>query len=253
MPFVIKSMKLNKAELLSVVDKGASGDDENRPSIVLFKRKKDTMPKQEELPLAKMEGLSSIVAAIDELGLSDEQKAGVLKLLESVKAPAAAEPAPEAPAAPPEEMSEEAAEKMAGEEDEEMNKRHKEEVATLQKRVRELEDAAQMVKLEKRAGELKFLPLEKSKVISLLKRVGDDADVQEMLTKLAKASEESPILRAAGVVSRDSDGGEAVKTLEKRVKSMLDADPTMKREDAKSAVLANDNKLYKEYLAEMRG
>jgi hypothetical protein len=39
MAFVVRNLRLDKAELLSIVDKGASGDDDHRPRIVLMKRR----------------------------------------------------------------------------------------------------------------------------------------------------------------------------------------------------------------------
>lgn len=50
MPFVLRNLKLNESELLSVVDKGASGNDRHRPKIALVKRKK---PKERRMPLSK--------------------------------------------------------------------------------------------------------------------------------------------------------------------------------------------------------
>lgn len=52
MPNVLRNLRLDTAELLSVVDKGASGDSEHRPAIVLIKRKK-----KETGAMSKLKGL----------------------------------------------------------------------------------------------------------------------------------------------------------------------------------------------------
>jgi hypothetical protein len=257
MPFVIKRIKLNRAALLSVVDKGASGDEDNRPSIVLFKRKKEAaMPEEKAEPVEKAEGLAAKIGAIDEMGFNDEQKAFVLGLMEqTMKAPAdEAAPATE----PAEKQEEEPAEEEPKPEDEEMQKRHKAETIELQKRIDKLEaesgklkDEAETVRLNKRADELKFLPMKQEETVALLKRIGDDKAAHAMLDKLAKASEESPLLQAAGAVVQDSEGT-VMATVNKRVKAVQDAKGNISAEKAKSEVFRADPKLYNEYLAEQR-
>ena len=261
MPLLITEMTLDTAKLLSLVDAGASGDEDTRPEIVLFKRRTKAMDKEQILKLMKSigvdlekMGVSEVVTALDELGLKPEQRDGVLKLMEAMmgggeEKPAAPEKA-EDEAPPPAPPAEGEAEKM---EDEEMKKRadaiaklekrHAEEKAELAKRVKDLEDQAQLVKLEKRAGELEFLPIEKGALISLLKRIGDDEAGQEMLTKLAKMAEASPLLKVAGV---EGEGEQSAKLdLEKRIKKLMDADPSINEAAAKAAVFKNNPSLYK--------
>jgi hypothetical protein len=261
MPLLITDMQLDFAEVVSLVDKGASGDEETRPSIVLFKRR--TKP----MKIEKGMGVSQVVSALDELGLKPEQRDGVLKMMEAMMAPdAPAEEAPvaeekadeekpegEAPAAPP---VEEEAEKMDDEEKDmqkradgiaKLEKKHAEEKAELAKRVKDLEDAAEMVKLEKRAAELEFLPCSGDETIDLLKKLGVDS---EFLTKVNKAMEASPILRVAGVEGEGDATASA--TLEKRIKTMQDAEPKLTKGKAKAAIFKADPELFRAVKAEQQ-
>jgi hypothetical protein len=265
MPIRIKKMRLDKMEFLSLVDKGASGDPDNRPAIVLFKRKAKATKMIEALTkifkgnkkLEKAMGLQQVVGAIDELGLNDEQKAGVLKLLEAFASPAkepdkaepapvpkADEPNPDDPPIPPN-----------PEEDEEMRKRAAEkkeleiELKKRDDRIAKLEDEALTLKLQKRADELGFLPgYSRDETIELLKKAQGDPKFDAMLTKLVDASKDSPLFRAAGaVVHEDENSPEMV--VRKRVKAIQDKEPEVNPAVARERVLKADNELYKAILA----
>jgi hypothetical protein len=67
MPSVLRKLVLDKAELFSIVDKGASGDDDHRPRIVLIKRRKDT-----PMPLDAEKLTQSITEAVAKLLKEDE-------------------------------------------------------------------------------------------------------------------------------------------------------------------------------------
>ena len=54
MPLLITEMELDTAKLLSLVDAGASGDDDTRPAIVLFKRKGSPMTSEQNVAVAKI-------------------------------------------------------------------------------------------------------------------------------------------------------------------------------------------------------
>jgi len=266
---LITEMELDTAKLLSLVDAGASGDDDTRPSIVLFKRRKEAMQMNDEqrievakilkdVALEKM-GVADVVIALDELGLKPEQRNEVLKLMEAVAGKTEEAPAetPEAPAekADPEgdDKPEPPAEEVEKEEDEEMEKRakeHKAELAKRDERIQKLEDNALTVRMEKRADELAFIPgFDRDELIDLCKRADGDEKLTAALTKLAKASADSPILKAAGVVSTDDDTS-AHATLEKRVTKLMDADPKLTKAKAKSIAFKNDGELFRAVKAE---
>lgn len=270
MPLLITKMTLDTAKLLSLVDAGASGDEDTRPEIVLFKRRQKTMDLNEDqrievakimkqVALAKM-GVSAVVAALDEMGLKPEQRDGVLKLMEAMMGAPDAE---QEQKAEPEAPAEEPAEKMDPAKEEDMakraedkraeaiaklEKRHADEKAELNKRVKTLEEAAEQVTLEKRAAELEFLPLSKSETVDLLKRIGDHEAGQAMLTRLAKMCKESPILQVAGV--EGSNESSAQVTLNKRIKTMRDADPSISNAKAKAAIFKADPELFAAVKAE---
>lgn len=258
--FIMSKMRLDKVAL-SIVDKGASGDDDNRPEIVLFKRFEKTrvtkmweaikkMFKGTKIDVEKM-GLSETVGALDELKLSPEQMAGVLKVIEAFAAPSKPDADPK-PAPMPEEKAEgdPVPPKPEGkEEDEEMAKRSKEFNAELKKRddkIAALEAKQEMVELSKRADELEYLPGSRDETIALLKRIGDDEAGQEMLNKLNKASKESPLLKAAGVVSHEDENG-AIAVVKRRVKAIQDKEPDVTAEAAQKRVFTADPELYPKY------
>jgi hypothetical protein len=229
MPIRIDHLELDSAELLSLVDEGASGDAQNRPEIVLWKRKKPSLVSRviralfKQAPQNKEEKTMDINAALDQLGLTDEQKTAILQLLEQIKAAQAA-PAPAAVAEPvvaqsPEKKEDEPIEKRSPEVIE-LEKRHEEEKAALEqekldlaKRIGKLEDDRVTMELTKRAEALKWIPAKTSVVIELLKRAGDDKEILALLKRLNDAMRESPALREHG---RPSHGDEITTLVEKR-------------------------------------
>jgi hypothetical protein len=258
MPLLITEMQLDSAEFLSLVDKGASGDEDSRPSIVLFKRKKGGnmsaektleaikrflgIAKQDNEP-AEADKMENPQAKLEALGLSPKQMAAVLEFLAVAAKPA--EPAAETPAAPME-MQE-----GNGEDEEEMAKRdleikkRDEEIAELRKSVQSLKDDAETVRLEKRADELKWLPMSKAETVELLKKAGDDQKVVAMLEKLNEASRKSPTLEVLGDAG---PGAEARERLEKRAREILANDSTLTLAVAKRRAMAEDPDLYNQAL-----
>jgi hypothetical protein len=69
MPRKLQNLKLNRAELLSVVDKGASGNDDLRPKIVLFKRA--GQPDQKPEPQPKIESI--VAGVLKALGIKKQE------------------------------------------------------------------------------------------------------------------------------------------------------------------------------------
>lgn len=261
MPLLITEMELDTAKLLSLVDAGASGDEENRPSIVLFKRSKEKMETlndeqrievakiMKQVALAKM-GVAQVVTALDELGLKPEQRDGVLKLMEAMMG-TPEEPKQEAPM--PEEKAEEP---PMPEEDKEMSKRAEElktELAKRDERIKKLEAEALNVRIAKRADELKFIPgLDSEELLDLCKRADGDEKFNAVLDKVAKASKESPLFKEYGITVANGGDGSATATLEKRAKVLMDADPTLTTAKARTMVLRNDQDLYRRINAEAR-
>jgi len=240
---LISSMDLDTAELLSLVDRGASGDKNNRPQILLFKRKEEQRMKDGKKPgvgawlkafIAKKDesvqtektGMTpeQIKAALDELGLDDKQMEAILQLMQALAgaAPAAAAPAPEVEkpveqvgdAISPEEEEQQMQKKGKDKEVEtDVEKREllkrverlEESNVSLEKRNKALEDAAEDVKLRKRAKELEFLPMAEDDIVELLKRSKGDDKFDELLVKMSKAIEESPALEVLGSAIQDPE------------------------------------------------
>ena len=235
MALLIRNIRLNKIEWASVVDRGASGDANNRPRIVLWKRedkslarriadalgiKKQTKPAQ-KVPCAKAEAPMdpTLELALDQLKLNDEQKQAVLKMLEAAKG----QPAEKKPEEPP---------KMEGGApmSPDLKKRFDEESAKrveLEKKNKELADKISTIEFEKKAAELSYLP-EKTQVIAqILKRADErgDKELPAVLEKVNKAMKESPIFREYGTAS--TDGDDANTKLANLAKKHREADPKL--------------------------
>jgi len=258
MRMLITNIKLNKLEWLSLVDKGASGDAKHRPAIMLWKRDK-SMPikerikaiftKQETGPAPEPKEpemtLEEILAKLPD----DESRNALLALLESLKPkadPAPTEPAPIAAEAKPEEM----AKRMQDEVRAVFEKAQAEKVE-LEKRIKEIEDRAEMVELTKRAEGLSFLPMGTVDIAKTLKDVKSSVDSKRyetfvaMLEKINKGMQESPIFKQYG---SDANGGEET-PLEKRDKAVAElqkVDPNLSVFQARARVYKQDPKLYAE-------
>jgi hypothetical protein len=259
MPLYITELELDSIEALSIVDKGASGDEENRPAIMLYKRDKSKMfdkiksifvSKQEENQMPVKEKLA-------ELGLSEEQMAAVLQILEQLAAPAPAPvapaPAPAAPTAPvgktDDEEEEEPMDKRDAEHKAELLKREAKEIA-LQKRVDALEEQAEIIEIEKKADEYKWLPQSKEETIEILKAAKGDKTILAMLEKTNEAMKESPVFKVYG---HSGDGESSTEAeLNKRAGEIRTADPKVDETSARVQAMQESPELYREALAAQR-
>ena len=201
--YVIRDIELNKVEWASLVDKGASGNDSARPSIVLWKSsKKEIAASEPARNLSKEKQMDPTVElALDSLGLNAKQKEAVVAMLEAAKGPAGAPPAPK----PEDKPAPDAA--MP----EEMKKRFNEERVArveLEKRNAELADRLLTVELSKRAAELQYVPEKPDEIVAILKAAkvaGVSDKIDALLTKVNKAMETSPIMRAHGAAIHGND------------------------------------------------
>lgn len=215
MPTLLTNLRFDKVELVSVVDKGASGDDENRPRIVLFKRRKPTKPKpydvsrvakEQTMPAGTPlpEGSQATLDAI--LGkLSDEEKAFIELLL----AGAGAVAAPEAEAAPATEEVE-----ASGHTDEDEDKQAEEEEEEEAKR-----GATAMAKLLKKSPELaevlKTMSNRVGKAEDRAKKADKRAETAEAKTdkEVRKRRESEALKRAESIPYLPGDTKELAKML----------------------------------------
>jgi hypothetical protein len=277
MPLLLTKIELDKI-CLALVDKGASGDDKNRPSIELFKRRKTTMAKPDQketlgaidllkraLGLSKMEAphqeaekMDPMKERIDAAGFTPEQKALVEELLAAVAAQAAPAQAPAAPEAPavPVEAAENPEE--TPEEDQEMNKQYKAdlekrdaEIVELRKAVKTLSEHAENIEIEKKAKELKWLPQSEEETIEILKSAKGDPEILAMLEKINEAAKASPVLEIIGEKQRSDNDPEV--RIEKRAAEIMAANSEISLAKAKRQAMTENPDLYKQRLAEQRG
>jgi hypothetical protein len=253
MALLIRNIKLNKIEWASVVDRGASGDANNRPRIVLWKREEKGLArriadalgirkqKPANVPCDKAEATMdpTLELALDQLKLNDEQKQAVLKMLEAAKG------APAEPRKPEETPIIEGAAPMAPE----LKKRFEEETAKrveLEKKNQELADKIANIEFEKKASELSYLPEKTATIAQILKRASDhgDKDLPVLLEKVNKAMQESPAFREYGTAAVDGD--DAGTKLENLAKKFREADPKMTRAAALVKAAKENPELYAE-------
>lgn len=219
---VVREMILSDAELLSLVDRGASANKRVRSRVVLIKRDlnlEPTMP-PEKKQMAKRTP-QMILADLFEQGklaeLAPEEKEALLTALAAMPAPAAA-PAPEASEEPPTDMggepkADDEAEKAMDEEDE-MPKRMDDDMQKREQRERELakrnqELTERLSVLEKRLG--------RGELVEMVKRdmayfpgasVDELADVVESAREnlgSERAEKLETMLKSASAAVRDSE------------------------------------------------
>jgi len=242
---ILRNLKLNDAEFLSIVDKGASGDDQHRPRVVLFKRDKNLreqiQPLKEEVNMPKdVKKQEGVNVDLSSLGLSEEQMAAVLQLLEAAKQPQPApvqEPVVEA-AKPEEEMKavepEKEEEKAEEKEEEEMAKRDKllkkyeAEKEELAKRVAKLEDEKKRAEFMKIAESRPYLPNlkveEQAEILKSAKETFEDKDYEALnnfLDSVNKTMKESELFKSAGssAPGRSADVDAIAKDIFKKAKA----------------------------------
>jgi hypothetical protein len=244
---IVRDLRLSEVELLSIVDKGASGNDRVRPRIVLVKRK--------DLPMAtvtKARTPQVILAELFEAGkltdLPAEDKE-VLLLAASSSAPAPA-PAPAAEPAPKPEPAPAPVEPIMAQDDEdkdeeEMAKRSElaKQNVELSKRVAELEALAKRAELvELVKSKMAYLPGVSVEDIAKLVHEGRTnlgSEVAKSLeTLLCAASEtirKSGLFDTAAVRHDAANGGGESGQLSMLAKSIRDKDPKL---SASEAILA---------------
>lgn len=266
----ITNLRLSDLELLSLVDKGASGDDSLRPRIMLVKRAEE--PRMADLAKRALgEILAEMMSAGKFEGLSEDDMAVLtLAIGQEPEQPASdPEPVEAAEKADDEEKEEEekATEKAEDEEEEE----EKKEVAKSSepdlewvKRNAELEKRIGQLELEKRHAELivkvrqeyAFCPggstEEIAKVLASAEQSMDADSFGALSTMLKAASatiEQSGLLKAAGS-DRDAPSGGAAQQLKAIAEDIKKADSTLSRQQAMREAGARNPQIYANYIAE---
>jgi hypothetical protein len=269
-PLLITDIELNKASWFSLVDRGASGDAEHRPEIVLWKRaEKSSVLARLVKAFANLRKQEPTMTLEEVLAkLTPDEQSVILAALQEKAAPAPAPaPAPVAPAPNPEPKPEDMAKRDDVPEDVKiaMAKRDKEiedakaEQVALQKRVAKMEDDALTVSIQKRLdSDMAFVPGDKAELLGLIKRSRaklDDKDAEQLealLVKVSTALKTSPLLKRMGV-SDAIDGPEATVQIEKRAEELRKADPKLSKEAARVRAMEDDPDAYAAALAEQRG
>jgi len=169
--------------------------------------------------------MEKLKATLEALGLSEEQINAILPLM-SMSAPAGSDskPAPVESAAPDSAAAglpkpeEEEAKKLAKRavDAEAAVKKAESEKADLAKRLDALEAERKLESINKRVDTLKWVPTEREKLVELLKRHGEDKDLVEILEKVNKAMQESPVFKQYGAGGA-GDASDPVVKFEKMV------------------------------------
>jgi len=259
MTWVVSDIKLKKFEWFSTVDKGASGNEKHRTKIVLWKRA------AQPTEIQKMT-LEEILAKMPE-----EEKSAILAAIAAAKGPVTpvAPVAPVDPMMPPVPVPVVAADPtgpadpektdVAKVEDKEIEKRFKNleaEKIELAKRVNTLTEEATTIRLEKRAKEFDFLPIEKLELVKVLGSVekslddGQQKTFNEMLVRINKAMKASPLFDQHGA---DGDGKveTAIEKRDKAVAELIKTEPKHTLHTARKEIYKRDTALYDEVNAEL--
>ena len=244
---VVRDLQLSDVELLSIVDKGASGNDRVRPRIVLVKRKgkpmSDTVFKR---------SAHAILAELFESGklaeLPPEEKEALLMLASGMTPPMPApEPDPEPePVVAAEDADEDVKadddEMPKADDDEDMSKRDELAKANVEltKRVAELEAMAKRAELiELVKADMAYLPgasvEDIAKVLHETRtNLGSDvaAQVETLLKAASAAVQKGGLLDAAGVRSAANDNDAGANELQSLAKSLRDKNPKLSAAEA---------------------
>lgn len=244
MSWLITNIKLNKLEWFSTVDKGASGDETNRAKIVLWKRDKSQEIKKEESNKMTLEELLPT--------LPEEAQQVIMAAIEAAKTPVEPAPMPE-----PEPLPEEAQKQIEAAEGE--KKEMEAEKMQLAKRVKELEDKQKLIELQKRAeNDFGNVPMSAIELAKVLKEAdegmseGSQKALTEMLGRVHKGMEESPILKQYG---SDNEGGveTAIEKKNRLVKEAMEKDSKLTSTKAEHEIFKRNKGLYAEVQAEEKG
>jgi len=252
MPYLLKDLVIDRVDL---VDEGAN----SAAFIELFKRKEqDTNMNFEEI-LKKMKTEHAEVITSEMTGLSkaaekatedlDTTKAELEKVKEELKT---------------------AKEKLMGkkEEDEEEDKKDntpegviksmpkdvqalfskmKQQKETAEEQVRKAKEAEKHAEAVSKAAELKALPIEKDKLVDILKKC--DTDMIDVFTSINTAIEDT-VLKEKGKSTNQEDvnkGADAWAKIEKKATEVSKRDSSTKQK-AIATVIKENPELYKEYL-----
>jgi O-acetyl-ADP-ribose deacetylase (regulator of RNase III) len=265
-------LQLDDAELLSVVDKGASGDDTVAPRVVLIKRRSPRAAEEVKkimTPEERAAAMEALRAKLDEEG-----QTMLMALLEPPKedAPKAddmpAEDVPKADGMPAED------EKVAGCDLEKVRKvapdvvkrlEHAESTsAELAKRLATIEDERATEVFKRMAVEkYKAIPGETAATADLLKRLSGDLDkgtfekVTKVLDQCAELIAKGGVFSVSGVSGASGfDGGSPQERLTAIAKSIRSEDPSLTQSKAMILAVERNPEIYlearKEHLSKPR-
>lgn len=249
---VVRQLELSDAELLSIVDRGASANERVRSRVVLVKRQSNGGATMPETDVKKMRSPQVILADLFEQGklvdLPAEEKEALLTAMGSV-------PAMPAPVAEPEPVIEaEGEDEVPKAEDEDEMPKADDEGEEMSKREHELVKANAALKLrlddlKKRAKRAEVTELVKSEMAYFPGASTDElvdvvqegrlnlgsetaAKLEKMLKAASEVCKDSDILKTAGV--RKGDGGEGSPQTEllELAKSLRDKDPKLSRHES---------------------
>lgn len=262
----LRDLQLDKTEMLSVVDKGASGNSEHRPRIVLMKRDAtaDTDPtpgtiqrvvnwlirKQETPQEQSTMTFDEVLASLDE-----EKRNVILAAIEAMKK------ADVEKAEPPEgeklkDEDEEKATALAKRADlpEDVRKRL-DEADELVKRVADLEDAESDRMFVVKAAGLKYLPgvttEQTVKVLKAAHKLGEAEykTVSDTLESVAKAVSKLDLLDEVGTsFGADDDSDADISAVRKRVTELRDKNEGMTEQQALVSIAKRDKGAYERYV-----
>jgi hypothetical protein len=276
---------------ISVVDEGASGNEDAKPKIVIAKRRepeaKDGLGARFVAKLKKLFGKEENTMNLDDIlaKLSEEERAFLLSIMEGLKAEAAPETPPDpaaAEAAKQEGGGEGGGEGGAGDEDKdemtaeqmakvvknlppsirkqiEDGKKAKSETDELRKRLDERDERDEVAKFRGKAEAFKFLAGQNLDEIGKLLRAASKAmtakeyeAIEKLLSNANDAVKASPLFKDLGGRGNDSETTAEGK-LRGIAKALRDADPNLSAAQAVAKAREENPELRRQATAELQG
>jgi multidrug efflux pump subunit AcrB len=265
---VVKALVDLTVDEISIVDQGASGNEDAHPKIVIAKRH-EPKPDGKGLGARFMSQVKKLFGKVDPMNLdeilaklTEEERAVILASIEAAKKQAQPVDAPKPPPAPAPVEDEEKVMKSLPES---VRKRleeaqaAKEEVAKIRKELDERTEREEVTKFKAKAAKLPFLAGKSTEEIAKTLRAAAKSlpaaeyeTIEKMLENANEAVKGSPLFRDAGARGVESEMTAQGK-IEAIAKTLRESDPKLTQEQAVSKALSENKDLNAQRVAELYG
>jgi len=263
---------------VSIVDEGASGNEDVKPKIVLAKKKDQPNRKADASwflsKLRKIFGKGISMPTLDEVlaKLSEDEQKAILEAIATAKAEPVQPPAdpadppvdpvvppvdPNAPPPDPTLEEQEKIKKMISDLPEEIRKQVGE-AKELKKRLDDIEERDAVAKFQEKAGRLQFLAGKSQTEIAKTLRAADESLTKEEYGTIEKLlSNANEVVKGSTLFTDEGNaGGDAENSAEAQIvaigKSLREADPKLTGAQANAKATKENPELYKKYREESR-